>query len=298
MNLRLFSIPDDPADWPVWLEREIVGMNLVELVHELPVFVEPSDEPEVTIDAFLGSRREDVLQSGLAVLSHQEIGRLFRQPSLLFDLQELVLSEGGSYWNAVPLEDAQQQFLARNSETILRQISGSQDDTTLSRSVTQPTSPAAGSTTRRRFVRWVVSVAAMLGLVLLAWRKFSPAPWGFDRALASSSGMSEPQFLNHCADVVEQDWKTRDLSSPSELSNALREFRDGCNRMIATEHAQLSEANQVWFRERCTLWRDRVIGEMDKLAKDPSQYSEVKANANDVIAKLGVALRTRAAAQA
>ena len=63
MNLVAMTIPDDPADLPVWLERHLVGLELAALVAELSAVHAPANGPP--LDELLGQRRQTVLEQGL-----------------------------------------------------------------------------------------------------------------------------------------------------------------------------------------------------------------------------------------
>jgi hypothetical protein len=89
-NLRLL---DDISR----IERDLVGFNLGDLIADLP---DESGEPRGAepLGEILGLNREDVLKAGLSRLPRPALERLLQRPGLLLDLQEIVLCEGGEYW--------------------------------------------------------------------------------------------------------------------------------------------------------------------------------------------------------
>jgi hypothetical protein len=109
--LHTFDIPEDDALLASWTEAKIAGVHLGELVAELEVLREADHtaavpkhdgrglEPTVKLEEVLGNRLPDICARGLAAVPAQIIRRLFREPSLLIDLQERVLTEGGPYWD-------------------------------------------------------------------------------------------------------------------------------------------------------------------------------------------------------
>src|SRR5262245_45608561 len=97
MMLIALEIPDDSAALPGWLEQHLVGMDLGALVAELEAVHGPVTKA-LKLDHVLGRHRENVLERGLAALPPHRLRRLLVQPRLLLDLQERLLTSGGSYW--------------------------------------------------------------------------------------------------------------------------------------------------------------------------------------------------------
>jgi hypothetical protein len=102
MKLLTFDIPTDPTLLPQWLEGHLMGLDLPQVVSELEVLGGQADGPALALDHVLGAQGEEVLELGLRSLSHEQLRQLMRQPRLLWQLQELVLQQGGDYWTTVP----------------------------------------------------------------------------------------------------------------------------------------------------------------------------------------------------
>ena len=101
MKLHAMEFPDDPARWPGWLEQYLTGLDLAALVAELEAVHGPPSDPVPSVREWLGERLGAVLEGGLRTLPSGMLGRLLRQPRLLLELQELVLTSGGAYWDRV-----------------------------------------------------------------------------------------------------------------------------------------------------------------------------------------------------
>src|SRR5512135_2715415 len=101
MKLHAMEFPDDPARWPGWLEQYLTGLDLAALVAELEAVHGPPADPVPSVREWLGERLGAVLEGGLRTLPSGMLGRLLRQPRLLLELQELVLTSGGAYWDRV-----------------------------------------------------------------------------------------------------------------------------------------------------------------------------------------------------
>ena len=98
MRLHALEIPDDPAELPGWLERQLTGLDLAALVAELEAVHGPGAVPTPTLPDLLGERRDAVLSGGLGVLPTDSLRPLLRHPELLLELQELVLHVGTNEW--------------------------------------------------------------------------------------------------------------------------------------------------------------------------------------------------------
>jgi hypothetical protein len=88
-----------------WLERALVGLELATVISELNAIAgrpaRSSGGPAESARSWLGSDATAVLRKGLGVLPTQKVDELFRNPELLADLQELLLTEGGAHWDAL-----------------------------------------------------------------------------------------------------------------------------------------------------------------------------------------------------
>jgi hypothetical protein len=101
MKAVILGLPDDEHEVPAWLERQLVGPALEELVAELSEIVGNAPEPEGVLRSVLGDRFDAVLSDGLKVLPEDEIQRLLARPGLLLQLRDEVLDAGGEYWDRV-----------------------------------------------------------------------------------------------------------------------------------------------------------------------------------------------------
>jgi hypothetical protein len=104
MYLHLLTMPSGPGHLSRWLECQLVGPCLGELVAELSGLADEADGAPPALAEVLGPYRGDVLERGLAVLPANMTRHLLGRPALLLDLQELVLCEGGAYWDQVNRE--------------------------------------------------------------------------------------------------------------------------------------------------------------------------------------------------
>ena len=97
MKLIAMEIPISPGEIADWLEEILRGGDLRSLGSELSA-VSATDEPVPELRVALGSQLPSMLESGFSSLPGKTVRRLLSQPSLLLDLQELAMTEGGEYW--------------------------------------------------------------------------------------------------------------------------------------------------------------------------------------------------------
>jgi hypothetical protein len=316
MRLIALEIPDDAADLPGWLEGHLVGLDLSALVAELEA-VHGSGrgltEPPVSIETVLGSQREAVLADGLATLPHDRLRQLLRHPRLLLDLQDLVLSSGGPYWD-------------RLAETSLEQAPGSEHRAAVDRGwawltanvIDQPATPEAISIdviraepARRRWrPRMLLAVAAaavvLAAVTFYGWPgreqngngpggggKVASAGWGWSRADALPQDLPRDAYLNHLADGAQAWFKNRPTERAA-LNQRLTEFRQGCSALIESPHKPLSEGDRLWLVAKCRDWSATVGRLVVALQSRGEDVIRVRNEADETINRLISALRERA----
>ena len=81
------------------------------------------------------------------------------------------------------------------------------------------------------------------------------------------------------------------------LARRVSQMRTGCTRLILSEHPSLSAADSRWLVAQCRAWGskfDAAVGELEA-GTDPRQ---IRAEVDDLVARLVQELRGRAAAPA
>ncbi len=211
--LHTFDIPEDDVLLPSWLETMIAGPHLGELVSELQVLQEAGqgigDGRQTTLQEALGGRLEAVCQGGLASVPAPSLRRLFRQPQLLIELQDRVLSEGAAFWDRKLRES---DALTAMTEAGWKRLC----ESPAIRPAAIRTRPAQES--RARPLRWFVAgfataaAAAIVAVVVSngvqAPMQVAQAGWGWNRADALPQDVSGSQYLRTLADEAEE-WKAQ-----------------------------------------------------------------------------------------
>lgn len=122
MSIIMFELPEDTSKWSTWLEHRMVGLDLADLVAELTCALKDQPAKRESLDEICGRQMPQLLEHGFSELSTSQLRRLFKQPELLLELQELVLSEGGLYWDKVKLPAKEQAVIDTSTRRTLEEL--------------------------------------------------------------------------------------------------------------------------------------------------------------------------------
>jgi hypothetical protein len=291
MMSPVLTIPDDPAALPGWLDRQLLGSDLDRLAAELTEINRPPSTVPV-LDDVLGTDAPRVLSDGLDALPRSSLSLLLRYPTLLGELRDRVLIDGGPYWDAILADD---DDLAASERVASR---------------AQQTLGIGPPTTRARLgpPRWVGTVATMFATaaaVLLAvylggWLQLrGPQPlqvagvgWGFAKVRDLPRDAGDAATLTALADLAKQ-WSKKRPETALDLAHRLAEFREGC-AAIQLVDLPLSGPQQEWVRSRCVEWAAEIDTHMRTLEKDRDVIA-VRAAADLTAQRIETELRDRAA---
>jgi DNA-directed RNA polymerase specialized sigma24 family protein len=279
-TLVLPTLPEDPAELPGWLDRQVAGPDLGRLIAELSAVHGPTpDAPDLA--TVLGPDRPAVLATGLGALSEDRLRTVLRHPSLLAELQDAVAEGGGPYWDEL--------F----------------DHPTLARVARRAREGLAAAAVARRPARryrrppvylrpWFVALTTtvvVLGTVILE-RPPAPQRWGWTAPRALTRGHTGDERLAALA-AAAAEWHGRPRQTPAELRRALKEMRDGCTVVLAADHRRLSAADRAWLSDRCVAWGTKLDRHLADL-QGGRPADEVRAEADETVEKVVQALRARA----
>lgn len=288
MSFLVLDIPDQDSELPAWLERELVGLHLADLIAGLEVFQgEPRHDME--LDTALEGNLEAVLEHGLGALTDQQVRNLLQHPRLLAPLQERVLLEGGAHWERIPLSRPHEQLTADCWTSVC--AAGSPR-------VARPDPVPRGNPAEARRFPWAVtlSAAALLLVAVFGWQQFSsrqPAGWGWNKPGALADAATAPDYLLQLA-AGANDWFNKRPDTPEDLATRLTQFRKGCETLIAAPHRPLAPEDRAWLVERCQAWSSKLETHITAL-ESGADVEEVRADADATINKLIEALKQRAA---
>lgn len=281
MTIYALEIPHDDAAVPRWLEQQLTGPDLRQLVAELRAV--ESAEPAPTLNQVLGSARDPLLEQGLSILSPEQRSQLLAHPELLYELQELVYSSGGDYW----LRQLTRESDRRAALAVWPQI----------QKAVEPTAAPADRVLSRRNV--LVALMTMAAVFLVGFFAMDalrgPGTYGWSKPGVFEVALAKPAYLNHLADRA-NEWFDAKPANAEQLARRMKQFRESCDKLIAAEHPQLSDADREWLKERCGVWAGKIDASLAKLNADPSQLKAVNAEMDETVNKLMSALRERAKA--
>jgi hypothetical protein len=298
MSLVALNLPENTHDWPDWLERQLVGLELRSLVRQLELIgAEPAGTSltRLNLDAILGDRRDALLASGLSSLNETQIALLIRHPRVLIDLQELIFEKGGEYWGNVERTPDHESLFIREKQRLSQAFADSllhaDDPKIIESTLPKPTDASQERQTRTvdsRHRTWLLLAAAIAATLLVALLPSFTAQREKGRFFAHRGLLTTPlkdsEFLRQIAQVISSDWDSNSESKET-LKKQLIDFRDSCDVLLAASLPQLDTTVAAELKKRCQLWREKIVKNIDQLASN-TPFKEVQSDANATIEKL------------
>lgn len=308
MSIILLTIPETSADWPEWLDQQLMGSTLVHLIDELQLLsstVAPkaSDSAadqnqteattsEVTLaDIADAEQLNQVLESGTSAFTINQFQLLFGHPELLLDLQQRILESGGEFWRRFELPTEMQAMSGRILQKLdLRESPRSSN--------ARPASPGGAASTAgpqgdRRKLMWLASslVAVLLLIGMLQLMPEVAQPAGLSNpALFTAEVQSAQEWFDLVA-AAGQTWQTEQHLDAEQLLQALSETSEACDRLIANPHPVLNSAQQTWFVTKCQNWKTKLDETHAALSAGELSFQEAKAQADGIMSKLVTVLQ-------
>lgn len=314
MTLAIEAIPDDPDRLCAWLEARAVGGELRAVAAELAA-VHGARPPGDSLRAKLGpARLRAVLAgglNGLAPADRQKLARhLLRQPYHLLEFQEIVLAEGGPYWDAVPrppeLLRRAAGVKAKLADALFGPIAEPLPEPPPVGPTAEPARAPAGATSRGRFRPTWGAIAATAALVFVstfaAARLLSPPPrdapgpagvaWGWARPGGIPAEPDRAKYLEALAASAEQ-WFDEEPADAPALTRRLAEFHQGCSAFLFAPHAPLPPELRDDLRRKCRDWAQKFEGYRAAL-EGGENPAAVRKQADATVRKLADTLRAEA----
>lgn len=286
MNLVAFDLPDKTKEIREWLETQLTGPNISHVAAQFSA-VHKDQGQKRSLDDVCGELWSKILRDGLAGLRPVQLAQLLTQPSLLLELQERLLLEGGEFWQQRFQHHKEEQENDRIKEYLLDQI---QKVNTASVSVQRQTDYMKISF-QKSVILGFISTALVLIAVFLNQQPAKPG-WGWDRPEVLIADIPADQYLNQLADSA-NEWFNKPTETKVELLTRLQQFRHGCETLIKAPHPQLSQEDRTWLIERCQAWAAKLDDQITALDHG-ADLKSADAAANALINKLIKALRKRA----
>lgn len=300
-----------PAEWPEftsWLDQQLMGLQLSQLVEELHVLrqvaasqsvkgSEPlnpaAQTPQQTLEQILNADiRERVRSQGTSALQQAEIQALFRSPETLLELQEDILIHGSKYWRTVPRSEEHERLAASGFEAIQARIRAAEQSPPSLDATTPKPHPEthSGPAKSRRSSLLAVAVLAMSVLVTLAILRPTSEPQlsgtGFGTAGLFENDVTSPgQYYQRMADANEQ-WLAMSRTDGAALLAALEAYSKDCEILIDSKHPALPENHERWLKAKCGEWKKKIDDVIVELKAGRMSYDDASAAAELVVGNL------------
>jgi len=284
MKAAVTEIPDNVSEWPNWLEQQIVGMSLYDLVVGLKAINLPSGARS-TLQQLCGKQLPTIYKSGLGVLSTDQLPTLFKTPDLLLELQELVLVEGGAYWDSVEQSAEDKLVVEKHVAKTIAAVGQEKSSVQIKpKSMLEQYWP-------------VLALAAGLLIAIGIGRPAATSGgggWGFDQSGLLTAQVTGRSYLNSLSDAAGAFSKKVPDSKEAALKR-LTEFSAGCKKLIAAPNMQLEKtADRDWLVAKCTDWATKIDGHIAELKEEKKDWQDVLKDANETATKMQATLKDKA----
>ena len=242
MILEILDMPEEPRELAAWLDRHLASDGLAAIVDDLSaVHAAPAELCSVEqAREWLGDAAPLVLANGLGAIGDERIKQLLVRPSLLPALQELVMLEGGPYWdNLLHHSAGVQESLSRARSTLSSVIAV---PASASKNTVTPRSEQGNR--RYLFTLIPLAVAAMLAL-MITWPDAGDPPGGLDAGKnVGGSGITRGPGSGEAGKSIEVDqdqpwgWN-REILIPNETAP------DQIGNILADRLAEWSSVTQM-----------------------------------------------------
>jgi hypothetical protein len=287
MTLLLTTLPDERTELAKTLERYLISPELDHLVGEL-TSLHGETPSSVKLRKFLDDDLGNVLVLGLTSLPGKKLRQLLRYPALLIELHDLVLMEGGPYWDQLLEQEPSIQGVVQSAGARLQASLGLQ----------KPPFAAPIRERRPRFFARPIFVSLTTAAAVLAAVYFgnqyreNQRAWGWNRPGLLTKATGPKDHFRILAEAGDE-FTRHAQNSPEALDQDLREMKDGCLRLQAAKHPQLSERDRDWLKKECKGWGQELDQHLIDLRSGAKDWRIVRQEANGSVEKLVKALRDR-----
>jgi hypothetical protein len=302
MTTVFLTMPDDPLQRRAWLEQQLTGLHLRDLVLELEALRETPPLAAPPLADTLGESLPMVLHAGLAAASDEAVRQLIRHPRLLLELQEQILLADSPYWEHRLEENTEVAEAADRVATRFRESLAEEEPARVRL-------PVQSSLARNPWLAALATAAALLLTTFgLIWAgvltlSFGPAPepevaqrWGWDRPGAIPEGVPAGEYYDALARAARQ-WGDVRPDDREALLKRIGEYRQGCSRLLIAAHEPLRELGSredAWLVERCQRWAYRLDQLRDDLEAGRKAVTEVRDAVDEMTRRIVSNLESRA----
>ena len=286
MKFTALAIPDDPVEWPQWLDRQLVSADLLEVVAGLKILKGTPSEP-TTLQDICGGNLNKILSSGLTSVDPQISRKLVAHPELLVVLEDEILINGGEFW--------QRQFVKPDvDESHWDLIANRAVSKTQRKNDLKPYIKPASNAGRSRLP--VTTIASLVACVLLMtgvwwfWPSAPAAGWGLGKSgLLTAENVSPEEFRRKLADAA-ADWFNKVPTDESSLIRRINAFDKGCQELLAADLPQLDPQTRNTIFTACRTCRSELENHLASL-RAGTGFDEVLGAVNKTVRQLETAIR-------
>ena len=300
MKLVALDMPDNHEELPQWLERQLVGPNLRELVAQLTVIHQGAPLQGEFNEVFKG-KRSRILEAGLSALEQHQITALLTNPKLLLDMQIFVFSRGGSFWEQL-LEDSPGQLSDGFNEQLFKKLTGQNvqatndlAEPTLSTNTNSPATKTQNQIKRKKSRPWVSNVisallaasivVALFSAYLFYFQTSGTSQIAFFSELPAATSVDEKIYLASF-NTDAQKWFDYQPQSAEQLKSHILNLVDGCDRVIAGDHDALDQQTKSWLVEKCSAWRNNFVNKLVAVNREPAKYAQIRSEMDAAVRKM------------
>ena len=327
MRLPIFDMPDEPVPLRTWLEQQLAGLELRDLVSQLAV-VHGTPPERLTLENACGSTLPEILTSGLSHVGSDVIQKLLTHPALLLELQDRITFDGGEFWLNVPISTEHQAAVDRGWQRLQADLSPesvaeSRRTETKSEAEIKTTTPANDSLTgptdvwgraaarpRRSSLRTVLVICGLLvavGVGIL----LQPSPTGWANPGRLTAGQSPSQVFGTLAGAT-VSYIDAPRQTPQQLQVEIELFIHDCQqvqKLSLPELAALPHPDRElqgstldtyadWLNVKCKAWEGKAAQVLASLRDGTLDRDTADEQYTEIIRKLKTALEKQAAALA
>jgi len=303
MSLLTFDLLNSQTDIVDWLENQLTGENLPDVVAEL-VGWNVAASQATSLNELLGDQVPGIVEGGL---TEEQSRKLLSAPRLLIDLQEQICLHGGAYWqNAGAIGESgfssgMGTSIPPNLDRLLGFLESQESP------VNSSSEPSVKSSKpRNAAVRWVPQLLAMVLLIGFAALLFNRggevktalnSDWGLNDLKKLRSISSGPEYLDSVA-VAMSDWIGQPPVDARDGAIRIQQLIDGCQNLIAAEElsrSPLDPETQKWLHTKCTAWIGKFSEELALINQKPDAWPEVSEHMKTKVEKAVATMREQAA---
>lgn len=292
MNLPVLEVPDDPAAVAAWLESQLVGLHLADLVSQLSAVYQSADS-SATLHEVLGAHFDQIVDRGLGSAPLDTLRGLLHRPRLLLELQDRIFIAGGSHWQRVPIDDEHRRVIERQAKALREKI----DSKTAASPETLQQSP--GRSRQRLQVALGLAVAASLAIAAFVWQLSSAGPaWGWGKPdsivarIRRGESITASGYLKQLA-AEAAEWRNKRPVSREQLETRLREMLTGCNALLESSSTPLPPDSRTWLRDKCRAWAARFEQQLTQLEQG-ADMPTILSQSDETVDRLIAALNSQA----